>query len=594
MREYATTGEVTLEPNDHLVQPLIAHAEATPARPLLAYRAGDRFVEVSAADVLERVRALAKGLIGLGIEKGDRVALMSGSRLEWPLLDYAILTAGGVTVPIYETSSSEQIEWIISDSGAVGAFFENAELKAEYDEVSAELSHCQHVSVIDEGLDGLLTAGESVTTEQLDERLGSVTVDDLATIIYTSGTTGRPKGCLLTHGNLRWDVVNTARVIGDLLQGDDSQLLFLPLAHAFAKILMLASIEQGVKVGIATSPHHLMEEMPLFRPTYIAAVPRIFEKVYSGAQQKAQADGKGGIFDKAADVAIEWSQQEQAGGASLKNKLLHAIFDRLVYTRLREAFGGKLRAATSGGGPLGPRLGHFFHGIGVDIYEGYGLTETSPVLTANRPNHWKIGTVGQPIPGTTIKIADDGEILGKGGQIFQGYHENEDATREAIDDDGFFHTGDLGELDDDGYLKITGRKKEMIVTAAGKNVAPAVLEERAKSHTLVSQVMVIGDNRRFISALVTIDEDAFPQWASQHGKAGKSVADLTDDPELRSAIQEAIDHANKAVSRAESIREFVILPQDFSIESGELTPTLKMKRKVVHDHYAEQIESIYG
>ena len=588
------TGEVTLETNDHLVQPLIAHAEATPARPLLAYRAGDRFVDVTAADVVERVRALAKGLMGLGIQSGDRVALMSGSRLEWPLLDYAILAAGGVTVPIYETSSSEQVQWIVSDSGAVGAFFENAELKAEYDEIADEVPDCRHVFVIEDGLEPVVSAGKDVSDEQLDERLGSVTIDDLATIIYTSGTTGRPKGCLLTHGNLRWDVVNTVAVIGDLLQGNDSQLLFLPLAHAFAKILMLASIEQGVKVGIATSPHHIIEEMPLFRPTYIAAVPRIFEKVYAGAQQQAQSGGKGAIFDKAADVAVEWSRQEQAGGISLKTKLLHALFDRLVYTRLRDAFGGRLRAATSGGGPLGERLGHFFHGIGVEIYEGYGLTETSPVLTANRPDHWKIGTVGQPIPGTTIKIAEDGEILGKGGQIFQGYHNNEQATSEAIDGDGFFHTGDLGELDDEGYLKITGRKKEMIVTAAGKNVAPAVLEERAKSQPIVSQVMVIGDNRRFISALVTIDEEAFPHWASQHGKEGKSIADLTDDPELRATVQEAVDHANKAVSRAESIREFVILPQDFSIESGELTPTLKVKRKVVQEHYAEQIEAIYG
>ena len=595
MREHHTPGEVELSASDHLVQPLITHAETRPDAPLLAYREGDRFVDVSAAEVWQRVRRLARGLIGLGVEPGDRVALMSSTRIEWTLLDYAILAAGGATVPIYETSSAEQVEWILTDSRAVAAIFETTALKAEaYDDVAEEVA-TEHVLVIDEdAVERLEELAAGVDDATLDERLAGLTLDDTATLIYTSGTTGRPKGCVLTHGNLRWDAVQSLAVIDELVQPSDSQLLFLPLAHAFAKILLMANIEAGAKVGFSTGIDHLTEELGIFRPTFVAAVPRVFEKVYAGAQQKASADGKGAIFDRAAGIAAQYSREQQAGSVSLGTKVKHKVFDLLVYSKLRAVFGGRLRAAVSGGGPLGERLAHFFNGVGIQIYEGYGLTETSPVLTCNSPDAWRIGTVGRPVPGTTIRIGDDGEILAKGGQIFQGYFGNEEATAEAIDADGWFHTGDLGDLDDAGYLRITGRKKEIIVTAAGKNVAPAPLEDRIQAHPLVSQAMVIGDNRKFISCLVTIDEEAFPQWAEEHGKSGKSVADLTEDDELRAEVQAAIDHANKAVSHAEAIKKFVILPEDFAVESGELTPTMKVKRRVVTDKYGEVIDAIYA
>ncbi len=593
MKEYTSTGEVPLETNEHLLEPLFGWAEREPSRAMLATRKGDQFVDVSARDFADNLRALAKGLIGLGVEPGQRVGLMSGTRIEWVYLDYAILAAGGVTVPIYETSSEEQIEWILSDSEAVAAFFENDDLHAEYEAVSGRVEGVKRTFVIDRGgLDELRALGEGVDDDAVDERVAAITTDDVATLIYTSGTTGRPKGCVLTHGNLRWDIKQTVSVIGDLITGDDSQLLFLPLAHSFAKILMLSSVEQGVKVGFATSPQHLTEEMPIFRPTYVAAVPRIFEKVFTGAQQRAHGEGKGRIFDKAADVAIAWSEQEQAGGAGLGTKVLHGLFDRLVYGKIRDVFGGRLEAATSGGGPLGARLAHFFNGVGIQVYEGYGLTETSPVLTANHPDAWKIGTVGRPVPGTTIRIADDGEVLAKGGQIFQGYWKNEEATNETVKD-GWFHTGDIGELDDDGFLSITGRKKEIIVTAGGKNVAPAVLEDRLRSHPLVSQAMVVGDDRPFIAALLTIDEETLPGWAERNDKEGHKVADLVDDPDLQREVEEAVEHANKAVSRAESIRKFKILPEDFTIEGGELTPTMKVKRRVVADKYDDEIDELY-
>ncbi|HVM20713.1 MAG TPA: long-chain fatty acid--CoA ligase [Egibacteraceae bacterium] len=594
MREYTAPGEKTLPENAHLVQPLLEHARKTPNKPLLAYRQGDRFVDVSAKEFADTVERYARGLIGLGVQAGDRVAIMSPTRIEWIYLDYAILSCGAVTVPIYDTSSAEQVEWIISDSGAVAAFFADDDLKAVYDEVADALPNCKHIFVVDKGLDDLEQAGADVAVDEVAKRIDGISLDDTATIIYTSGTTGRPKGCVLTHRNLRWDIFQAKDVLQNVMGGDDKQLLFLPLAHSFAKILVLASIEQGVQIGFSTGPQNVVEEMPMFKPTYIAAVPRIFEKVFNGAQQKAHAAGKGSIFDKAADTAIAWSEANEKGSVGLGLKIRHALFDKLVYGKIRDLFGGQLVAASSGGGPLGARLTHFFNGVGLKVYEGYGLTETSPILTTNHPGAWRIGSVGKPLPGTTIRIADDGEILAKGGQIFPGYYKNEQATKEAIDDDGWFHTGDIGELDSEGYLKITGRKKELIVTAAGKNVAPAVLEDRLRSHVLISQAIVVGDNRPFIGALITIDEEQFPTWAENNGKAGHKVADLIDDPDLVAEINKAVEHANKAVSRAESIRKYEILPTDFTIEGGELTPTLKVKRNVVHDRYQEKIEELYA
>ncbi len=596
MQEYTAPGEVPLPDDANLLQPLQEHAKATPTKPLLAYRQGDEFIDVSASEFLDTVERLARGLIGLGVQPGDRVALMSATRIEWTYVDYAILAAGGVTVPIYDTSSAEQVEWIISDSGAVAAVFENDDLKAAFDEVASKLPECKHTFVIDnDGVEELAKHGDPVQPQQVAARISNIGPEDLATIIYTSGTTGRPKGCMLTHGNLRWDLLQCKDIISEMVGPDDRQLLFLPLAHSFAKILMLVSVEIGAKVGFATSAQHLVEEMPLFKPTFLSAVPRIFEKVYNGARQKATADGKGKIFDKAADTAIAWSEAKERGKVPFLLGLKHALFNKLVYSKLRALFGGELRLANSGGGPLGARLTHFFNGIGLQIYEGYGLTETSPVLTLNRSDAWKIGSVGKPIPGTTIRIAEDGEILAKGGQIFQGYYNNEQATKETIDADGWFHTGDIGELDSEGFVRITGRKKELIVTAGGKNVAPAVLEDRLRAHALISQAVVVGDNKPFIAALITLDEEqGLPAWAELQGKPGRKASELADDPDLLKEIQGAVDAANQAVSQAESIRKWEILPEDFTIDGGELTPTLKVKRNVVHGRYADEIERLYA
>jgi long-chain acyl-CoA synthetase len=595
VQEYSAPGEVPLPDDANLLQPLQEHARTTPTKALLAYRRGEHFVDVSASEFLDTVERLARGLIGLGVQPGDRVVIMSATRIEWTYLDYAILAAGAITVPIYDTSSAEQVEWIISDSGAVAAFVENDDFKATCDGVAGNLPTCKHVFVIErDGLEELAKHGDGVQPQQVTERIGQLGPDNVATVIYTSGTTGRPKGCVLTHGNLRWDVLQTKQVIGGMVGPDDGQLLFLPLAHSIAKILLLACVEIGVKVGYATSPQHLIEELPMFQPTFLVAVPRIFEKVFNGARQKAADDGKERIFDKAADVAIGWSEARDRGGAPVLLNLQHKLFDALVYKKIRARFGGRLRLAISGGGPLGARLTHFFNGVGIQVYEGYGLTETSPVLTLNHVGAWRIGSVGKPIPGTTIRIAEDGEILARGKQVFPGYYNNDAATAEVMGDDGWLHTGDIGELDSDGFLKITGRKKELIVTAGGKNVAPAVLEDRLRAHPLISQAVVVGDNKPFIAALITLDEEQLPGWGERHDKPGRKASELADDPDLVQEIQAAIDGANQAVSRAESIRQWQILPEDFTIEGGELTPTLKVRRNVIHERYTDEIEQLYA
>ena len=587
---------VPLEPlpdDAHLLAPLLEFAAETPDRPIFAVRSGESFTDVSVGDFVARVEAVARGLVAAGVNPGDRVALMAGTRLEWLLMDFAILAAGGATVPIYDTSSAEQIQWIVSDSGAVMLLVENDKMLAAADAVRGGMPECREVLAIDHDAEGeLVRRGADVDPSVITDRIAALRADDLATVIYTSGTTGRPKGCVLNHRNLRINVRQSGLAVGPALQPDESGMLFLPLAHVLTKGYVLFGIEQRMRMAFATDVAHLAEEFPLARPTVIAAVPRIFEKVFEGARQKAVADGKGKIFDKAAAVATRWSEQRTAGKVSPFVAVQHKVFDKLVYGKIRTAFGGNLRFAFSGGGPLGERLTHFFAGIGVDIYEGYGLTETSPTLTINAPGTWKPGTVGRPVAGTAIRIADDGEILAKGPQVFSGYWKHDAATAESFDD-GWFRTGDVGELDADGYLRITGRKKELIVTAAGKNVAPAPLEDRVRAGALVSQAVVIGEGRPFVSALVTVDELAFERWADAHGKAGVTVAESVDDPELRAEVQQAIDAANESVSRAESIREFVILPGELTIESDELTPTLKVRRGTVEKSYAGIIDAIY-
>jgi long-chain acyl-CoA synthetase len=582
----------------NLLQPLRRLLERDGDRVIALTRDGDRFVDWTARQVADRVRAVAKGLVARGVEPGDRVALMSHTRLEWMIVDLAIMSAGAVTVPVYETSSAEQLAWILEDSGAVMAVVETADMLAMYREVCGQAPACRHVVTTEtvegaEDLDGLEALGTDVDDRDIDRRSAALGPQDTATVIYTSGTTGRPKGCVLTHGNLCANVAQTVDAIGSEVRPDDVGLLFLPLAHSLTKGNLLFSLEMGVRTGFATDIAHLPEELAMVRATVIAAVPRVFEKVYNSAQHTAHTTRKGPIFDRAASVAVRWSREHHRGTVTPWTALEHALFERLVYGKLRHALGGGMRMAFSGGSPLGERLTHFFDGVGVRIFEGYGLTETSPTLTLNRPGAWRPGTVGRPLAGTTLRIADDGEVLAKGPQVFAGYWHNPAATADVIDAEGWFHTGDIGELDDDGYLRITGRKKELIVTAAGKNVAPAPLEDRLRAHPLVSQAVVVGDERPFVAALVTIDDEAFVDWVVETGLDAGTVAEAAETAELREAVRAAVDDANLSVSRAESIREFAILPNDFTIEAGELTPTLKVRRSVVHGRYQAVIDSIY-
>ena len=594
MQEYTGPGEVAL-PGRNLTDMVWRNEAEDPGAVLFSRKSGQSWVDVTARQFAEEVRRVAAGLVAAGVQTGDRVALMSKTRYEWTLCDYAIWTAGAVTVPIYETSSAEQVQWILSDSAAVAAIVETAKHNEIVAEVRDAVPGLRNVWTIDDlGVDALKGAGQQISADDLAQRHGALGPDTLATIIYTSGTTGRPKGCELTHGNLLFDIASTRVYIGDFFNEGGSTLLFLPLAHVFARLIQVGAVDVRARMGHTADMKNLLSDLAVFQPTFILSVPRVFEKVYNASKTKAHADGKGAIFDRAEAVAIEYSEALDSGSVGLALRLQHRLFDKLVYSKLRAALGGKVRHAVSGGAPLGARLGHFFRGIGILVCEGYGLTETSAGATLNGSKHLKIGSVGKAIPGTSVRIADDGEILLKGGNVFRGYYNNPTATADALAD-GWFHTGDIGELDPDGFLTITGRKKELIVTAGGKNVAPAVLEDRLRAHPLVSQCMVVGDNKPFIGCLITIDPEAFPAWKAQAGKPGEAgVADLVDDPDLRAVIQGAVDEANKAVSNAEAIKSFRILPVDFTEEGGELTPTLKLKRAVVLKEFAADVEAIYA
>jgi long-chain acyl-CoA synthetase len=599
VREYSIPALVDVPDSASLSDVVFSRASSQPDAVVMRRPRGGRWQDVTAAQFRDEVTSLAKGLVATGIAPGDRVALMSRTRYEWTLADYAIWTAGAITVPIYETSSTEQIQWILSDSGARAAF---AETPAHADAIrQAGVQAVTDVWVI-EGPGGLAIspdAARSVTDEQLEQRRASRKAGDLATIIYTSGTTGRPKGCEITHRNLLSDVRNAVEgALLDVFEIDGSStLLFLPLAHSFARIIQVGCLESGSVLGHWADTSTVAEALPEFRPTFLLAVPRVFQKVFSTAVQQASASGaKRRIFDAAVATATDWSRATAApdgdGGPGLTLRLRHALFDRLVYAKLRAAVGGQVSYAVSGGAPLGERLGHFFRGAGITILEGYGLTETSAAATVNRPQRNKIGTVGQPLPGVAIRIAEDEEILLRGPNIFPGYWQNEAATAETLDDEGWLHSGDAGSLDDEGFLRITGRKKELIVTAGGKNVAPAVLEDRLRGNPLISQAVVVGDGRPYVAALITLDDEGVAFWREQHRQP--AGADVISDPALVADIQAAVDEANKAVSRAESIRRFRILPEDFTEANGYLTPSLKVRRNIVTKDFADEIEALYG
>jgi long-chain acyl-CoA synthetase len=597
MREIHETVVIPTPVATRLSDDIVRHGTATPELALLARRVDGVWRDVTAGEFLAEVRAVAKGLVASGVQVGDRVGLMSRTRYEWTLVDYAIWFAGGVTVPIYETSSAEQVEWILSDSGAVGVVLESEKHATVLAEVADRLPADLRVVVLERGdLDGLRATGHSVSDEDLEARRTAVSATDLATIIYTSGTTGRPKGCALSHLSFAFEAENIVASVPEVFADPDcSTLLFLPLAHVFGRIIQIACVSAGARLGHSPDVTNLLPDLAEFRPTFLLAVPRVFEKIFNGSRQKAIEGGKGPIFVRAAAVAIAYSEALDAGGPGLWLKAQHALFDRLVYSKLRDAMGGEVRWAVSGGAPLGARLGHFFRGIGVTILEGYGLTETAGATTVNRPTLLRIGSVGRPFPGAAVRIADDGEVLLSGPHIFDGYWNNPEASAEVLEPEGWFHTGDLGTLDDDGYLAITGRKKELLVTAGGKNVAPAVLEDRLRGHWIVSQCMVVGDSRPYIAALVTVDPDSFPVWKAEHGKhADATLVDLLEDPDLLNSVQHAVDDANKAVSQAESIRRFRILPVDWTEAGGQLTPSMKLKRATVMTEFAADVEALYS
>ncbi|AUA14393.1 AMP-binding protein [Streptomyces sp. SID8382] len=596
MREFSLPALYEVPADGNLTDLIRRNAAQHPDVAVVGRKVDDCWEDVTATAFLAEVRAAAKGLIAAGVEPGDRVGLMSRTRYEWTLLDFAIWSAGGVTVPVYETSSPEQIQWILSDSGAVAALVETGTHEAAVEAVRDTLPALKRVWRIEgDAIGTLRKLGADVADEKVDERSSIATADSPATIVYTSGTTGRPKGCVLSHRSFFAECGNAvARLKPIFNTGESSVLLFLPEAHVFGRLVEIAAVLAPIKLGHVPDVKSLTDELAAFRPTLVLGVPRVFEKVYNSARAKARSEGKGKIFDKAAETAIEYSKALDApGGPSLGLRFKHKVFDRLVYSKLRAVLGGRATHAISGGAPLGERLGHFYRGIGFTVLEGYGLTESCAATTFNPWDRQKIGSVGQPMPGTVVRIADDGEVLLHGEHLFTEYWNNEAATAEALSD-GWFHTGDVGTLDEDGYLTITGRKKEIIITAGGKNVAPAVIEDRIRAHALVAECMVVGDGRPFVGALVTVDEEFLPRWAAEHGKPeGVTVDELLEDPELLAEIQRAVDDGNAAVSKAESVRKFRVLAAQFTEDSGHVTPSLKLKRNVVAKDFAAEIEALY-
>jgi len=594
MNQVSTPAIIPAAASGNLTDLIADRAKNEPSRITISRPLGDGWQPMTALQLEEEIRAAAKGLVAAGIKVGDRVAIMARTRYEWTVLDFAIWYAGASVVPIYETSSAEQVQWILSDSGAVGVIVETPILKEFVTPVLP--AHTKHIWVMTEDvLPSLRKSGANISDEDIDQRRKSPTPNTLATLIYTSGTTGRPKGVQITHSNFLAECGNVVEAASDLFKKPGgSTLLFLPVAHVFGRMVQIGSIHAGLHLAHCSDPvGRLPQDLASFKPTFVLAVPRIFEKIYNGAEAKAEAAGKGKIFRKAADVAIAYSESKDKGRTPPLLSLKHALFDKLVYSKIRAGMGGAVEAAISGGAPLGARLGHFYRGVGITILEGYGLTETTAGATLNLTNNLRIGSVGRPIPGTSVKIAEDGEVLISGPIVMSGYWQNDGANAEVFDG-AWFKSGDLGRLDEDGFLYITGRKKEIIVTAGGKNVAPAVLEDRLRAHPLVSQCMVVGDNQPFIASLITIDQDMLKGWIASNGKSGATLETLRNDPDLIAVIQTAVDEANKAVSKAESIRKFTILPVDFTIAGGQLTAKLSLKRHVIAEQFGAEISALFA
>lgn len=596
--QFEVPAVVPADPQANIADLLVERVKATPSLALFAVPDGDGWRDITAAEFEREVIALAKGFAAAGIAPGDKVGFIARTTYEWSLVDFALFFAGAVMVPIYETSSAAQISWILSDSGAVAVLGESADHAARIAEIRSEVPLVRDVWSMEAGdLDALRAGGTGIEDAEIERRRRIAVGSDIATLIYTSGSTGRPKGCVLTHSNFVELSRNAAKALAEVMNtpGGASTLLFITTAHVFARFISILDVHAGVKTGHQPDTKQLLPALGSFKPTFLLAVPRVFEKVYNSAEQKAEAGGKGKIFRAAAHTAIDHSRLLQEGKKiPLGTKLKFALFDKLVYAKLREAMGGRVTYAVSGSAPLGPRLGHFFHSLGVTILEGYGLTETTAPATVNLATKSKIGTVGPVLPGVGVRLADDGEIEVRGINVFKEYWRNPEATAEAFDD-GWFKTGDVGAFDADGFLTITGRKKEIIVTAGGKNVAPAALEDPIRANPIVGQVVVVGDQKPFISALITLDPEMLPAWLANNGlPAEMPLADAANNPQVRAEVQRAVDIANKNVSRAESIRKFTILDTEWTEASGHLTPKMSIKRNVILSDFADAIEDIYN
>ncbi|HLU62892.1 MAG TPA: long-chain fatty acid--CoA ligase [Protaetiibacter sp.] len=596
MNEIYVPAVVPADPEANATALLVDRVAATPDAPLFALPTPEGgWEDVSTAEFHRQVVALAKGFIAAGVQPGDKIGFICRTRYEWTLVDFAIWFAGAALVPIYETSAPSQIAYTLSDSGATGIILESAELFSRFDEVRADLPLVDKIWQMHLGdLEKLAESGAEVSDETLEERRTRAKGSDLATLIYTSGSTGTPKGCVITHSNFVELSRNAAVAMKEVVEPGSSTLLFITTAHVFARFISILGVHAGVKVGHQADTKQLLPALGSFKPTFLLAVPRVFEKVYNSAEQKAAAGGKQKIFQKAAEVAIAHSKALDAGKVPLGLKLQFALFDKLVLSKLKAAMGGRVRYAVSGSAPLGLRLGHFFRSLDVKILEGYGLTETTAPATVNVVSKFKIGTVGTPLPGVGVKIAEDGEVLVKGIDVFDGYWNKPEETA-AVFSGEWFHTGDIGSLDSDGYLTITGRKKEIIVTAGGKNVAPAALEDPIRANPIVGQVVVVGDQKPFISALITLDPEMLPVWLNNNGEDGSmSLTEATKNPKVIAEVQRAIDAANAKVSRAESIRKFKLLDIEFTEASGHLTPKMSIKRHEIVKDFAAEIDSLYS